>query len=275
MIKNRYDQPDTDRTPGQRIRAITKSMDFRSWVVLTLMFLVLTAMMGLNAYSWTTFLPLWVAYLLSGFMEAGALGWKIADERKENSDAQQQLATILVWANVIFGILLLILNLIRSALHQGELGAVASITGWDYGAFTLVALSALTHVAGALLYRQWDTRLQQRRTIAKLHNKAEHDKDLNDGILGDLANRLALVEKVQNKLTELREQYKHLPPRELNALLQEAKNALEEKYSVDADHDGIIGAPPLSLVPEMAMDSRLSPELQKAIADELAAAKNA
>jgi len=242
MRNNRYKQTDIDTTPMNRIASILKSMDFRSWVVMLLMFLVLTAMMGLNAYTWTIFLPSWVAYILSGFMEAGALGWKVADERKENSDAQQQLATILVWVNVIMGVVLLSVNLVRSAFYGAEIGT-GNITGWDIVAFILVALSALSHVAGALLFRQWDERLNNRRKIAKLHNKAAFDRDYNDGILGDLHERLELVEQVQNRIKELQDQYAHLPPKERDAIIRQAKNALEERYGIDADDDGHIGEP--------------------------------
>ena len=274
-MSDRYQQADTTTTPMNRLGNVVKSLDFRSWVILILMFLVLTAMMGLNAYAWTTFLPPWVAYILSGFMEAGALGWKVADERKENSDAQQQLATILVWANVIMGILLLVLNLVRSAVGHAEVGEVITLSTWDWIAFILVALSALSHVAGALLFRQWDSRLQQRRQIEKLHNKASFDRDLNEGILGDLETRLELVNQVQERIAELEVQYAHLPKYEREAIIRDAKNALEERYGIDADDDGVVGEPivtsPHSLEPALASDTMLSPELRKAIADEIAA----
>lgn len=242
---SRYNTP-RGRHRFASIWTTVRSFDIRTWVVILMMVLVLTVMMALNAQAWATFLPVWIAYALSIFMEVGALAWKFANERPDNSDDQQKLTDFLVWMNIILATILMIINLVRNALHNGL--EVTGVTGWDYAAFAMVAGSAFGHIAGALLFRQWDEGLQNKRTIAKQYSQAKFDKARAEGILEDTQNRLEIRSKIASKLSELRQQYKDLPANELEALLKDAQDALEIEFSFDYDGDNTIGGIPISVV---------------------------
>ena len=224
-----------DPTRFEGFRNYLRSLDLRAWTVLVLMFTVLTAMMAVNAWAWTAFLPVVIAYSLSFFMEAGALGWAFATERPENSQDQQTLTTWLKWGNVIMGVLLLVANLTRSlinpAMAAGEMQTIQA-TGWDFFAFMLVALSALSHVGGALLFRQWDTRLINNRSIANKQKQTEYEKQVKQGILTNLDDELAQTVSVLESLEDIRKKYAHLPPEKLNTILDKALDALGEKVEI-------------------------------------------
>ena len=216
-----------------------RSLDVRTWLVIALMLAVLTVMMGLNANAWSKFLPVWIAYSLSAFMEIGALVWKFADERPRNSDDQQSLTSFLVWMNVILAVLLMIINLLRSEEISGNGWATA-----DYFAFSFVAISALGHVSGALLFRQFDEMIGNRRKIAKQYSRSEYESERAKGILADTENRLKIREMIADNIEKLRKKYSGtLSEQELEKYLRDAQNALEEQYDFDYNEDGVIGSP--------------------------------
>jgi len=257
--KNRYENPSASnehRFKGawNTFKEFLRSLDVRTWAVIGMMLVVLTAMMGLNATAWGKFLPPWIAYTLSIFMEVGALAWKFADERPHNSDDQQTLTRFLVWMNVILATFLMVVNLIRSELYAESI----SVTGWDFTAFGFVAVSALGHIGGALMFRQFDERLANKRKIARQYSRSEYEELAAKGILDDAMRRLEGREKIAERLQEARERFANLPKNELDAILQDVKDALEVEYNLDFDNDGKIGKgiqPPTSQKTAHAMNS--------------------
>lgn len=247
-MQSRYIKPDTNKPPFQRILNAIAQFDGRSWIIMILFFAVLSVAALLNAYAMSVFFVPWLAYSLSGFMEIGTLVWKVADERKQNSDYQKKLTSFVVWANVIMFSILLLANLIRVALRSaGILEASGEVmTTWDFLAFGLISVSALGHVVGPLLFREWDTGLQHRRALAQQLSQVKFEDDYSKGVLESVRARLQARNLVYQELQAIRQQYagSRLPPGELESLLEEAKAALEIKYNIDYDNNGVIGPPP-------------------------------
>lgn len=241
---NRYEGFST----SERIKGLgqfLRGLDVRTWFVIGLMLFVLTVMMALNAEAWSQFMDPRVAIGLSMFMEVGAIVWKFADERPHNSDDQQALTSFLMWSNIVLAVLLLVVNLVRSDAHITN-----GLTGWDYTAYAFIGISAFGHLAGGMLFRQFDERITNRRKIAKQYSRSQFETDVADGVLADTKNRLALRKQIADELRAMRQEYQgSLEPKELEALLAEAKDALEEKYQYDYDGDGSVGKPqkPLSV----------------------------
>ena len=241
---NRYARPDIKKSIQDHVKGLFKDFDPRSLSILMLFISILTITALLNGFAMTAFFVWWLAYSLSGFMELGTLIWKLVDERKQNSASQKQLTSILVWSNVIMFAILLISNLIRVALRTEA--PTTGLTFFDWLAFSLISLSALGHIGGYLLFREWDTGLINKRTLAQNEQSIKFDTEFNNIVLSGTRQRLAQRQELYEKLSEIQSEYqgRGIPQHEIDAVLKEAKDALEIKYQTDLDGDGMIGSTP-------------------------------
>lgn len=236
-----FKRPDNSMTIGQRVSAMFSKFDFRVTPLFMFFLFVLTSGAIANAYAMSFFFPVWLSVLLSGFMEGSTMAWKIADERPKNSPAQKDLTLYLVWVNVASFGLLMVANLVRAALHGNETTTILS--SWDVFGFVLMGISALTLIAGFIVYREWDTDLKNRRALAQKLADEEHQNNWTSMVISSTKARFESRRKVYEELRGIETQYRQsgIPEKEISMLLKDAKNALELKYDVDADGDGKIG----------------------------------
>lgn len=223
------------------IMSTFEKLDARSWAILIMAFVVLTGAAAINAWAMSAFFPAWLAILLSGYAEAGALGWKIADERASNSDAQKQLTIWSVWGNiVIFGVIL-VANLIRSAFHVPD--GTYTLGWWDYTVFVLLGVVSVWHVAGVVLFREWDAALKNRRLLRQQESQARFDRQWQDTVVAGLRANLEARAELARVLAAIREEFSgKVSPEELAQLFKDATAKVELRFGVDLDNDGEVGS---------------------------------
>lgn len=112
-----------------------------------------------------------LAVFAPAFSEAGAIAWKIANERPGSSEKQEDYSRWMTWVHVIASGLFLFMNMIREMVEY----VGYKIDGIMWGIVAAIAVVGMLDLIFFLLWREHDDDLDSARTHAREMRKVNDE----------------------------------------------------------------------------------------------------
>jgi len=203
----------------QKIRSVMDDYDVASLPAFLIFMVVVTAGMTVNYFSLIAKgVPPLEAFAVSMLFEAGIAAWKFQGHRIKNSKAQMDAVNVALWVSVTLAGLML----------------VASLTNaFDWG--WIVAFAAVAHVVFYLIFDANDDIRKNRRDNKSAENRIEQKNITTDNAIREAAADLKIIEKITSEINRLRNDFGHLPVRELEFILNATRDRLLAEYNASVN----------------------------------------
>lgn len=240
------------------IAKFMEDYDVESWPMFLIFVVVVTLGMSLNFIAMRKTIGDMPALLVSGLFEFGILGWKWGGNRKRNNDIQKETIQYATWASVGLAVAMLVINLFRATIEKSvsvELTPATSFNGWEISAYITIGIAALTHVIAYLRFDNNDDVKEYNRRNKSTQNAIAQRSHEADDVIANTQADLKIIDKIQTELGKLAVDYKHLPIKQLEIVLENARQALLAQYKAsplviaatagiaDLNKDDVIGEP--------------------------------
>ena len=199
-----------------KIGDFIKKIDPKSWPAFFMFVVVLMAAGALNYVGMEPTFGAFVAVTAAAFFGVGVLSWHIVESRTDDSESQEQVSKLAKWFTVSLDALLLVVNFVRIE-NASEAG------GWNVAAYVIISLAAVVHVAGYLLWTQYDPNRKISRERERALNVIVQQGDKSKTVIATTEKKLEVHLWVVNEEKRLREAYADLEPALVNRLVNEMR----------------------------------------------------